>query len=347
MKYDLHLFDQACYEANPDLFNEAVFHQLTIKVKENAYENRSEGTIQLYIRGHQTVLWNFRASPYCGKWADELLYFIETHFTEHLDVRKPISSKGRINALAEHDEALQRVKKRAPLYLSEALVAAMEPLLHFCEGAPATHHEVRFLKQCCLAWQEDNEAALQDEELMIQFLLFMNYNSGRFFHYLQQRLRAHYQNESCPRHQSEILAELNVQYGTYISEHIGFLVGQANIGKQLAEWIATEIAACHKRMELHDLEPPAQTEPKTKLHSHFSSWELTMLFKGFKDEGLIKGKLDKDIPQMIVETFHTPKMDTLSFPSVLKKFYSDNPVVRASLTLKLTKLMKRLRVNSQ
>lgn len=341
MKYHLLLFDQTVTEGNTGFLNEKSFSELVLLIKSGAHECRSAEELAFYIQNYQAELQHYRGYEICAEWADKLLHVLENSFWKYLDLSLPMSHLGREKQIGQYRDQLEGLREQAPKVLDPILATAIKPLLEICADC-ITHHEVGYVKALATEWNSGKGYSLADEESIVALLKAVNYNSGMFFNYLVNKMADKYIQEDCPRNQSQILLGLRMEYQRK-EQNPGFAPATLGLAKQMDDWIRSELEVCYRRMELHKLEPPLESNPKTKMELSWSVDEVSCFFKQMRDSGFLINRSEKDIHQAISETFTTPRTGNISPVSVRTKYYQNDVTIRDSLRSKLLVIAKNLR----
>jgi len=310
-----------------------------------AFEPGGESRIELYFRQHQSALIELSDTVYQGIKAnganklykevvlcvDHLLSFIENQFSKYFDQDAKIPEAGRwmlASKIKSNLSYLQAAFKKNEV-AAELIKIACHPLEDYLQPEiVVTYCEFKFIKE--LQWELLSLAKKKDlhncTEQLCSRLLFLNFNSIRFFTYyiakISEESKSYTNTNALVEYysmQMKIINQVIVKPGSvYISDLL-------SLPNQIGTWLAEEINFLEKKQQLEYSFTGTQAQSAAKfkkVHTNLTVDNLSLAAKLLLDTGVIKNINTTELMRMVAKNFRTEKSEHISEESLRNKAYN-------------------------
>lgn len=301
---------------------------------------------------------NTRINLYRGFYVrlEELLSFIEKHFSRYFDLNTKIPDSYRY--IASHTFHIRIPKLKEELLtrnLSEALVSLLvEPFNEFIQQKElgVSFKRLIFLKELYKEIENLIHSQLLEEELnkrVCASMLYINYNSLKFFNHCARKIKESYQAKETLNEQLEKLSHylkiINQQ-----QEKPGFSYKQnyKSLKEQLAEWVTEEIAFLEKKQQL-SLSFKAErstndfAEKEFKIHLDSSVPRVAYFVKLLIETRLIKNQNVLEVIRFFSTYVSTGRATNISAESFRTKFYNTEDSAKQAVEKDIVMLLNHSR----
>ena len=165
-----------------------------------------------------------------------------------------------------------------------------------------------------------------DENMIIDMLVQINFNSIKLYNYRTDRIKLEIQSIDNTKERIEkLLHYLKIHNQIPDKTRIALKPEMDSINKQLTNWIEIENNYLLKHNTLSQIkqtETSSDDKSNTKINTSLSVAQLCYFLKLMCDTGVINHPNQKEIIQFIADNFQTEKVDNISVGSISSKFYS-------------------------
>jgi|JI10StandDraft_1071094.scaffolds.fasta_scaffold329239_1 hypothetical protein len=287
---------------------------------------------------------------------EELLSFIEKHFSRYFDLSAKIPDSYRY--IAAHTFQIRIPKLKEELLarnLSEALVSFLaEPFTEFVQHKEVgvSFKRLIFLKELYKEIENLVRSELIEEELhkrMCASMLYINYNSLKFFNHCARKIKESYHAKETLNEQLEKLSHylkiINQQH-----EKPGFAYKQNHnsLKEQLSEWVTEEIAFLEKKQQLSLPFKGERTtndfaEKEFKIHLDSSVPRVAYFVKILVETRLIKNQNVLDVIRFFSTYISTGRASNVSAESFRTKFYNTEDSAKKAVESNIMMLLNHIR----
>ncbi|ALM47427.1 hypothetical protein AMR72_00060 [Flavobacterium psychrophilum] len=288
---------------------------------------------------------------------DELLFFIETRFSNYLTLEERVPPTYLNVSRNELKMKLDRIQKKliadvADPSFTSIILDHLYRFIHNKKTESVTLREVLYHKELVqkleLLGAGDNHTTLHNA--LNELLVYMNFNSREYISYftrsiaekintLQTKvervdsLHFHYKEFSqMQSHQTMILypqhQDLKVILGNWFQQEILYLEKTMHLPNKSIRDIRKTSAA------------PLKVEEKVRVN--LSSDQIALILRAFDDSRLLEARSMSQVFKMIVPYLSTPSKEELSYDSVRTKSYNAESKDKEVVISTLEKIIKRL-----
>jgi hypothetical protein len=274
---------------------------------------------------------------------------IERYFTKYLAIDASMSYRSRLLSSVEIDKKLKVLYERIMVNnLDEKLLKIIDRLLIKLSHITI---EERFTYQALIYHQmvlDELYAALQanegslSNELLIEILYLLNFNSVDFFHYITSGIEGMVAAEERYEDKKALLYFYQKMYRQRpIKKNIFYHKSLLSIKSQVLKWLKEEIYYLEK---IWESKPAANKKDSSidqnKITTQLSVAQLAYLFKIMHETGIITVKSQWDIFRFLQENVSSKRKETISAQSLNNKYYNVESSTKASVKDQLLKLLQ-------
>lgn len=217
---------------------------------------------------------------------------------------------------------------------AELIKIALHPLEDFLlPETIVTYSEIKFVKELqkelfTLAMKKDFKNIT---EQLCSLLLYLNFNSIRFFnYYIAQICEADKSNSNTNELIEHYSLKLKFINQVIVKPGCVYKTDLFSLNEQIGRWICEELYFLEKQQQF-SLLPVNNAEPlnhKPKVHTSLSVDNLSFVIRLLLDANLIKNKNASELLKRVAKSFRTDKSEHISEDSLRNKFYNfdDNTV---------------------
>jgi hypothetical protein len=278
------------------------------------------------------------------KCLDELLAFIEKHFTQYFDQdTKPpesyiaISSAEVIKEHARLTEHLYRLD--IDRQLSSLLLIPIKKFIEHSTSGTLTYRHIIYVKELIFVITHTFEKHPAPEKLRA-LLIYLNYNSIRYFDYYTNYIRTQTTNLSSAGEQIEKLAfYLKSLNQTQVKPGLSYKRSIRSLKEQVADWLAEEIAYHEKINDLWKKNNSAEGLSKNfKLQADITASQLAFLIKLLIESKIFVNKNLSDVLRFIANSTNV-KNQPLPYESFRVRYYNTEESIRKSVRTLLLQMV--------
>lgn len=281
---------------------------------------------------------------------EELLDFIERHFTRYFDqnTKAPdsyISVAGTEVVKAEAAITGRLTDAGADPLLIELMTA---PLRKFIEQIPQrriTYRKIIFVKEVQKELHrqfEQNLTAHQLDSELRRALLYLNYNSLRYFGYYTDYINTQVAGIETPRERFDRLSYiLKIINQTPVKPAVAYNTMMRPLKEQLVDWLAEEIAYLERIYHLN-IKPehqPLKLQDDFKIKLEMSVPQIAFLLRIFVETKTIHNKNVSDLIRFFSRTCQTKRLESISYESFRVRYYNIEDSTRKSVRSVLLSLV--------
>jgi len=325
--------------------------QLTDQLLQYIPEPEKQNLINLTSDYGRTNLYQ----EFCTR-LEELLSFIEKHFSRYFDLNTKIPDS--YHYITSHTFAMRIPNLREVLAqnnLSPTLITYItEPFIEFIQRkeSSVSYKRLIFLKELYKELENLIQSNLQGEglqKLVCATMLYINFNSLKFFNHCARKIKESYQAKSTLNEQLEKLSHylkiINQQ-----QEKPGFSYKQnyKSLKEQLSEWVTEEIAFLEKKQQLSlpfkaDKETFDITEKAFKIQLDSSVPRVAYFLKILVETRVIKNQNVLELIRFFSNFISTGHASHVSAESFRTKFYNTEDSAKLAVEKNILMLLNHIR----
>ncbi len=325
------------------------FHQQELIRIIDHLQHQQQQLLALDYPSHQATLLS-----YTIKYIDELLTFIELHFTRYFqqDTKAPesyiaIAGKEVIQKMTELEAILQH--QDADPYLIELALNPLRKFIDKISTSSITYRDIIFAKEIIKDLSKITTSLqtlkLRNEELQLLFIS-LNYNSVSYFNYYTLYLQDQVKSLDSPPDQIAKLSFLMKKINqTQVKQGIGYLSTKTPLKEQLVDWISEEIAYHEKMLQFNQKNISAGTVSNDfKLQTDLSLSQLAYLIRIFIDSNVLQNKNLSELLRIVSRSTQVKKQN-IAFDSFRTRYYNPEESTRKSVRSFLLQLVDFINKN--
>lgn len=354
MKYELELFENLIHQLSTNseevkLQEEELKELLTnekVRIKRSlvneAFGLKKEKYVALFIRKHQRALIRMLDellnSPKIRavdgieivyQSLEEILSFIETYFSKHFNLDQSVPGKYCLVARQEFKNKLRILAFPADSAPGSELAAiAVYPIEKFTGNEKSiSFRSLAYLRELMKPIRKilERSSGSIDIRALRRSLIYLNFNSYRFFKYLTYEINAAFQEKETFAEQIEYLSlQLKITNQTHVKPGLSYKPGQMSIKNQLNYWILEELAFVEKKRQLLLL--PAKRQDAViedfRILTDLSVQQLAYFTKLLVDTKVIKNRNLAELIRFISANTSTKRTERISHESFRTKYYN-------------------------
>ncbi|MBL0745815.1 hypothetical protein [Chryseolinea lacunae] len=273
-----------------------------------------------------------RLKTHCHWAIENLLHFIEDHFTKYFD--QDIKAPQHYVSAAAMDvlKSISDLKVQlASLKAEEQLVdLALAPLLKFIEisqSGKLTYRDVIYVneirKELYQVTYQHNPTRDLNEDLR-QAILYLNFNTLPYFRYYTIHLNAFLHNADAGQDKLEKLSyALKLLNQSQVKPGVGYDRTLPSLKQQIGDWLVEEISYI-ERTQAQDRKQPvsSQLSQDYKIKIDLSVSALAYLLRVLFEIKLVQNKNMSDTMRFFVRSFQCKRLENISFESFRVRYYN-------------------------
>ena len=272
---------------------------------------------------------------------EELLTFIERHFTKYFDqdTKAPesyitLAGSDIVKTYGELQDHLTQLKADALL-----IDLVLYPMKKFIETIPTgqiTYRKIIYMKeiqkeiQRIINFRKDENSI--DDSLRAE-LLYLNYNTIKYFRYYTNYVVAQLETVDSSSGRIERLSYfLKMVNQTQVKPGVGYNRTIHSLKEQLAEWIAEEVFYLEKMHKLNEKNAAGTALAEDfKLKTEMSVSQLAYLLRVFIETRFINNKNVSDLIRFFSRFFQTKRLESISYESFRVRYYNTEDGTKRSV----------------
>jgi hypothetical protein len=282
---------------------------------------------------------------------DELLSFIERHFTKYFD-QDAKAPEGYLS-LARKDTRINIKKLQKVLAAKDADVKLVNLILHILRkiidqkaDKATTYRKVMYAKEVqkeLFRLTESEDQTNINEELR-QIMYYLNYNSIKVLTYHAHYISALLDNTETRTEKIEKLSLIlkNINQAQ-VKPGIGYNLHASSLKNQLNEYISVEIEY-HERLQQLTNRPPEPPSDNLlsgfKLKFEASVSQLAYILKVLIDTKIILNNNLSQVLHFLVRFVITKRSESISYGSIRSKFYNVETGTKESVRTMLASMIQ-------
>jgi hypothetical protein len=260
---------------------------------------------------------------------DELLSFMEKHFTKYFDQNTKIPDRYKLVSTQEMQARLQSIRSRFdhPEALHSLVEIATKPLQEFVNSPlshPYTFRQLLYLKllsEELQALELQGEESAQKRQLM-NLLAYLNFNSFHFFDYYVDSFLLYIREGETRSEQIERLAYLRKEVNQLrLKPGVALKDKHDSIKTQLQEWINEEIYFLQSRKQLTAMGTDSVTE-EDKLKVNLSVNQLAYFIRLQVEAHILPKKDLSQLFRFLSQHVQTKQAENITSESIRTKYYN-------------------------
>lgn len=286
---------------------------------------------------------------------EELLTFIERHFTKYFDqdTKAPESyiTLAGSDMVKTYGELLDNLKT---LNVDGHLIdLVLNPMKKFIESIPAgqiSYRKIIYVKEIQKEIQRvissNKETNAIDDHLRAE-LLYLNYNTIKYFRYYTNFIVAQLENVDSSSGRIERLSYfLKLVNQTQVKPGVGYNRTIHTLKEQLSEWLAEEVFYLEKMHKLNEKNAAGTAlADDFKLKTEMSVSQLAYLLRVFIETKVINNKNVSDMIRFFSRFFQTKRLESISYESFRVRYYNTEDGTKRSVRNMLLQMVDYINKN--
>lgn len=263
---------------------------------------------------------------------DELLSFIERHFTKYFDqdTKAPesyitIAGSEIVKSYVELQERLKLVEADAQL-----IELIVYPLRKFIENIPSgqiTYRSIIYVKEIHKELYQVITSGKRgkdiDEEIRL-IMLYLNYNTIKYFRYYTNYVISILSEvDSSSDRIDKLSYVLKLVNQTQVKPEVGYNKTIHSLKDQLSDWIAEEVFYLEKMYKLNEKNASGtMLADDFKVKTEMPVSHLAYLLRVFIDTKIVNNKNVSDLIRFFSRFFQTKRLESISYESFRVRYYN-------------------------
>ncbi|HEU4791362.1 MAG TPA: hypothetical protein VFS71_16865 [Flavobacterium sp.] len=327
------------------------YHSTLIFLLDNVIENRNNDLFQ--GSGVSVIIDGIINS------LDELLFFVETRFSNYLNLDERVPITYLIVARKELELKVDKIRGKKISNgihgnVMEIVLAVLYKLVKFDRGYKITYRQILYQKELLknLESFNDFENTLSVYSSFDVLLIGLNFNCLEYVNSLISRILSDVDNqESTAERMTKLLWHFKEFRQLYSNDKIMFEPSQQNIKEILNNWFKHEIAYLKKGMEFtQESKTDSVTKPvggiileENKIECILSTDQMGLILRATDESRIVKARSMSQVFKTIVPHLSTPFKKDLSYQSVRSKSYNAEERDKEIAIQTLEKIIKKIK----
>jgi len=282
---------------------------------------------------------------------EELLDFVEKHFSRYFNVDAKIPDSYKEIVAKDFRKKVRRMEKVLESFELDQKVQAilLAPSRRISTKRPLTYRELMYLKtlQEQLFELPNVEWPEQDKRMHILLtMIYINFNSYKFFACCVAHLTSMYQNEDTLVGQIDKLAWLSKLINqTQQKPGVAYKLGRDSLKSSLLQWIHEEMAFLEKRHQLTLNLPINKAEELSdfKLNTSLSVAQLAYLTRILLEEKILLNSNQREVLKFLARFVRTKKAENVSAESLRTRYYNVDTSTKEAVKDSIIRLLNNVR----
>jgi hypothetical protein len=324
-------------------------HQLSLERLAQSLLNQLEETeqLQLYTISKEFTLADIYKTIYIQ--LERVQQHIETHFTKYLDINGTVSHRSRILSSIDINSKLTFIYSHLmeggiDSKLFKIIDKPLQKLARITGKENFTYKDLIYYK---LLLQEIYGSIIHDtsrlsNELLMEVLYKLNYNSIDFFHYITAGIEKIVGSKETYEEKKQLLYHYRKIYRQWpVKTNVIFQSSLMPLKIQVLTWLKEEIYYLNKingskNPEIIKEEPSRELN---KISTRLSVAQLAYFVRVMYEIGLISVKSQWDIFRFLQENFSSKKTELISTQSLNNKYYNVEDSTKRAIKDVLIKML--------
>ncbi len=288
---------------------------------------------------------------------EDLLTYIEKHFSQYFSLKAKIPRSYMIIAVRDFKEELPILKRELKEQgisqeLNKVVFHPFEKLIISRNEECISFRKLIYLKTMLKELVDisfNNSTDKSIDEKVCCGMIYLNYNSFKFFNYCTSNFKDLYLKEDSLCGQIEKLAYfIKTLNQDHVKPGFAYKPKCISIKDALLEWLDEEMYFLEKRNQLSLNIPFKRKEPihnDFKVLTSLSVSQLAYLVRLFFDTGIIINKNHREVLKFISMGTQTKRAENISVESMRSKFYNIEDSTRETIKDLIINILNQVRKN--
>ena len=361
MKYELNELERLISELSTDLQSDPYSQDIILDIQSSistevvriknsfkriAFSDHRDLLIERYMQNHQSALVDLadklwptisddksKINQYTYDQLDDLIRFLEKFFSKYFNPETKIPESYRLIAIRELRPHLKQIQSdleetNLDMGLIKIVLSPLRKLVHH-RSSQITFSNLIFCKTLFRELSNFREIISDQNdpiESLICSMIYLNFNSIKFFTYCTSFIKSCYQSKETLVDQLDKLAWFSKTIGqAAVKPCFTYQAQMATLKDQLLEWIEQETSYLERRHQLSLNLPVNKVDglPENyKLTTGLSVAQLAYFTKLLLETKVILNRNHKEVLKFISHYFRSKKAENISFESMRTKFYN-------------------------
>lgn len=288
--------------------------------------------------------------------AEELLVFIEQHFTKYFDqdTKAPesyitLAGSDVVKSLASLRDRLRKLDADPNL-----VELALAPVKNFIENIPGnqiTYRKIIYVKEVqkelrrlISSGKKENEL---DEELRL-VLMYLNYNSIKYFRYYTNHISSLLGDIDSSSARIERLSYiLKIINQSQVKPGVGYNHTMRALKEQVSDWVSEEIFYLEKIYQLNMKHSQANEamDEDFKLRTEMPVAQLAYLLRIFVEIRIIHNQNVSELIRFFSRFFLTKRLESISYESFRVRYYNTEDSTKRNIRSMLLSMVDYINKN--
>lgn len=341
MKYHLQQFDRS---VNDNTVHGIEVGEIIDEIKHSAFSIRSEHELKLFIQNHQKILIKFKNHKPIGHLADQVLYFLETHFPDAVNEQLQASNMAKQEVWLRHAENILHFRPKVKAAITVKLYRCIQPIMEPEKTVKLSIYHLKYIESFWYHWPMLPQSTI-DHEKVILYLISQNFNPSHFFRYITRGIIAELAHEDSASFQKQILISYKRKLGTVLAKLTHpFCHDNTAIQPVLEVWLETQLELCTIIANNLDVDKQGKAlASHYKIETSLSVAQTAYFFKLLYKSGIITNKTQTDMLHTVSEKFRSVKAENISYESLHKKYYNVEDHAKEAIQEVVKTLLKNIK----
>lgn len=343
-----------------------------------SFSDRKEKHIERYFQNHQSELIRLtdralhyleqedsllddpgepsRISLYTHTYSylDSILGYLEKYFVKYFNPDTNVPEGYRLITKTDLKEKLQPIKDNIQVLnlderLMDIILAPVRALINDRITA-ISFKDLVYLKTLTVEleqWPDSNFKSEHPIDGVICSMVYLNYNSYKFFGFCTEHITNDYQEKESLSDQIECLS----WYSKCISQSptkpgFSYKPDRQSLKDFLLEWIDVEMSHLEKSRQLSlniSTDKAIGVDGNFKLNTSLSVAQLAYFIRILLDTKVIQNRNQKEVLKFISQFFRTKKTENISVESLRNKFYNTEASTRKGVKDVVSELLNEIK----
>ncbi|MEP0367349.1 MAG: hypothetical protein ABJN36_17635 [Cyclobacteriaceae bacterium] len=314
-----------------------------------------------YLGGDESLKMNDRSNDPLGTqllkhaygFLDDLINYLENHFSRFFNLDASVPRSYKLIAIRDFKEKLECIDdlshaRNLDDHLLNVITSPLRRLIRSKEEE-LTFRKLIYFKRLVLELENYFKTESREKEQVQDLfcaMIYMNFNSYKFFAYCTEFIKSQYQNKETLTDQLDNLALTSKMINqTQQKPGVAYKPERQPIKRTLIAWIDEEIAFLEKRHQLTFNMSMPQVDPGKdfKLNTSLSVAQLAYFVRVLIEEKVLINSNQREVLKFFAQFTRTKKAENVSAESLRTRYYNIDTSTKEAVKDITIKLLNNIR----
>lgn len=308
--------------------------------------------LKIHEQDKSFTLYNLYKGIY--RYLEDLITYLEKHFSRFFDVEARIPNAYRLIAVRDFKERLVLLEEKfyANQLNSHLVKVILLPVRSFIQSGEKKHLSFRYLMYLKAMLAELERFSLSNvdeghEDKLIYSMIYINFNSYKFFAYCTERIKAQCQEKETLSDQIDNLAWYSkIINQTQQKPGVAYKPDRESLKTSLITWIDEEISFLERRHQLTFNMQGTKVEglPNDfKLNTSLSVAQLGYFLRVLLEEKVLINRNQREVLKFFAQHTRTKKAENVSAESLRTRYYNVDTSTKEAVKDIIIRLLNNIR----